>query len=245
MSLLNDLMSRPIGATLISTLFAALCWGLAGGFSHCIGMCGVFVITAGKIDDSRVSVRLFRQTLFQLGRLVSLALIGLASGWIGSLAGFALHFAKAQGYISIGFGVILAALALGYVGLIPWLKIPEPDVMGAGDGAGRKLFGSAMRSSKWYQPFSLGIMVGLLPCMLTYTVAIAAASTLSPWRGAAVLFAFWLGTIPGLMSLGMLSHAVQRLIQLATFRIAMTRIGAIILFATGVAMIWRGWANLA
>jgi sulfite exporter TauE/SafE len=244
MKLLDSLNGVQPGATFISILLAALCWGLAGGFSHCIGMCGLFVLTAGKIDDSRWSVRLARQLLFQFGRGLSLAAIGIAAGWLGSLTLFASHFAKLQGYIAISFGILIALLSLGYVGIIPWLKIPEPDIMAAGGGVGRKLFGSAMRSTSWHQPLALGIVVGFLPCMLTYTVALTAAATTNLWYGAGVLLVFWLGTIPGLLMLGMLGHAAQKIVNAAQFRIMMTRLGGAILFVTGLYMAWRGWSSL-
>ena len=56
----------------------ALGYGLIGGFAHCIGMCGVFVLAyAGLPDkgDTRRFLHPERHALFHAGRLFSLTTI--------------------------------------------------------------------------------------------------------------------------------------------------------------------------
>ena len=226
-------------------MLAAALWGLAGGVSHCIGMCGLFVLSVAKLDEPTLARRLWKQTLFHSGRLASLALLGAASGAVGSLVEFAARFARLQGALGIAFGVVLALLALGYLGVVPWLKLPEPDLFGAGGGRGRKIMARVMRGNhEWHQPLALGAFVGLLPCGLTYSILIGAASTAHWWAGAGVMIVFGLGTIPGLLSLGMAGHLLKGVLQNARFRVAMTRAGALILFGAGALLIWRGWPNV-
>ncbi|HEX5322420.1 MAG TPA: sulfite exporter TauE/SafE family protein, partial [Capsulimonadaceae bacterium] len=147
-------------------------WGLAGGFSHCIGMCGIFVLSCsagppGPDGKPRPAPHMLERHLaFHVGRLATLGALGALAGAIGSLAGFARHFARTQGIVSIAAGIVMALLALGYVGLIPKLKIPEIDVMGAGGGWGRRLFVRALQSRSFARPLLLGALVGFLPCML-------------------------------------------------------------------------------
>ncbi len=242
---MDGLFAGASGGTFSTVLIGALLWGLLGGVSHCIGMCGIFVLSAGPMDEPNFAKRAGRQVGFQLGRMVSLTVIGAIAGALGSLARLASHVERWQSGISVGVGVLLILLALGYAGIIPRFKVPEPDMMGAGDGFGRKVFVAALRHKSWYQPISLGALVGLLPCGLTYTIAIAAASTLSPLRGALVLFVFWLGTVPGLVALGLAGHLFRRTLQSASFRLGMTRVGAIVMLVMGVALIWRAWPYLS
>jgi uncharacterized protein len=231
-------------AGLWAAITMAALWGLAGGFSHCIGMCGIFVLSCGPIDEPNTVTRLWRHTLFQLGRMIVLVALGVAAGEIGSLVGLAAKIARAQGILAVGCGVLLALLAMGYVGIMPRFRIPEPDVMSARGGAGRKLFAAALRDKHLYRPLLLGSLVGLLPCGLTYSILIPAATTLSPARGALVLLSFGLGTIPGLLTLGMAGGLLGARLHSTRFREFMTRSGAVVMLAMGIALIWRGWPNL-
>lgn len=234
----------------MSLYFLPLLWGLAGGFSHCIGMCGIFVLSCsgGPISADgkpRPAPHLLERHLaFQAGRLITLSLLGAIAGAIGSLAGFASHFARTQGIVSIVAGVLMALLALGYVGLIPQLKIPEIDVMGAGNGWGRRVFVRTLQSRIGFRPFLLGLLVGLLPCMLTYTVLIPAAATLSAVKGLFIMLAFGIGTMPGLLTLGLLSGLFAGFFKKPAFRVAMTRISALVMLAMAGVFIWRGIPNL-
>jgi hypothetical protein len=238
------LTSISVSDGFLAAAAVALMWGLAGGFSHCIGMCGVFVLSCGPIDESNPLRRLQRSLLFHCGRVVSLTALGAAAGTIGSLVGFAARFARAQGIVSVGVGLVLFFLAVGYVGLVPKLRIPEPDILAAGGGWGRRLFARMLRQNQSSQPLALGALVGLLPCGLTYTILIPAAATFSALRGSIVLLSFALGTIPGLLALGMAGHLFRDTLQSPRFRDAMTRSGAVIMAIMGIALIWRGWPNL-
>jgi sulfite exporter TauE/SafE len=209
-------------------------------------MCGIFVLscsgeTNGLDGKPRPAPhRLERHLAFHLGRLVALSALGALAGAIGSLAGFAAHYARTQAIVSIAAGVVMALLALGYVGLIPKFKIPEVDVMGAGGGWGRRIFIRTLRSRAVFRPLFLGALVGFLPCMLTYTVLIPAAATLSAEKGLLVMLFFGLGTVPGLLTLGLLSNLASNLFKGNRFRIAMTRVSAVVMLLMAVVFICRG-----
>jgi hypothetical protein len=234
----------------MSLYLLPLLWGLAGGFSHCIGMCGIFVLSCsggpiGADGKPRPAPHLLERHLaFHAGRLIILGALGALAGAIGSLAGFAAHFARTQGIVSIAAGAVMALLALGYVGIIPKLKIPEIDVIGAGGGWGRRIFVRTLKSHNSFRPFLLGLLVGLLPCMLTYTVLIPAAATLSAVKSLFIMLAFGIGTTPGLLTLGLVSGVFAGLFNRSAFRVAMTRVSALIMLAMAGVFIWRGIPNL-
>jgi sulfite exporter TauE/SafE len=59
------------------------------------------------------------------------------------------------------------------------------------------------RRSVWkYYP--LGLVLGMLPCGLSYTAFIAAAGTGNPLAGMLTMFSFGLGTVPALALFGMM-----------------------------------------
>ena len=51
--------------------------------------------------------------------------------------------------------------------------------------------------------WSIGALSGLLPCGWLYAFVAVAAATGTPWMGALVMAAFWLGTLPLLAAFGM------------------------------------------
>jgi hypothetical protein len=208
------------------------------GFSHCIGMCGIFVLGAGG-DTNSPTKALMHQVLFQSGRLAAFALIGFGVGYLGSLARFAGHYGEAQAWAGLVAGIILALLAVGQIGLIPTLRLPEPDVLSLGGGWGRKLYAKTLRSRQWWQPAALGVFVGFLPCGLTYSAALVAASTLSPSDGLIVMCVFCVCTMPGLVTLALSQYSLLKLFPQAKVRIVIGTLSGWIMAIMAVAFILR------
>lgn len=221
----------------------ALGWGLAGGFSHCIGMCGVFVVSYAGMPDKGAAraVNTERHALFHGGRLLSLAALGTLAGTVGNITR---GWAQAQGALSVAAGVLLLGLALGFANIVPRFKLREPDVLGAGGGILRRAFVRVLRSRTRLKPLLTGVFVGLLPCMLTYQ-ALIATLTLGAKNGALLMLLFGLGTIPGLLTLGLFGNAILggRLMS-PLFRTRMTQVSAFLMAALGAAFVWRGVQGL-
>ncbi len=234
--------------TLLSAYLLALGMGLASGFSHCIGMCGVFVVSYAGMPDAKAldkgaarhPLHPARHLLFHGGRLAALALLGLAGGLIGALGH---RWAVTQGVVSLTVGVVMLGLALGLAGLLPGFRLPEPDVLGAGSGRLRRLYGRALRSRHALKPLVVGVFVGFLPCGLTYN-ALMATFTLRPLSGALLMLCFGLGTIPGLLALALAGQTLfGGLLMRLPFRAAMTRISSLFIAALGLVFLWRGWMS--
>ncbi len=220
----------------LSAYFLAMGLGLASGFSHCIGMCGVFVVSYAGVPGRGAG----RHWLFHSGRLAALAGLGLAGGAIGALGH---RWASAQGILSLAVGGVMLALALGLSGVFPKLRLPEPDVLGAGGGYLRRVYLRVLQSKSVLKPLAVGVFVGVLPCGLTYN-ALLATFTLRPLSGAALMLCFGLGTVPGLLALALFGNALfGGLLTRLPFRVAMTRVSALFLAALGLAFLWRGWSN--
>ncbi|MGO8672372.1 MAG: sulfite exporter TauE/SafE family protein [Capsulimonadaceae bacterium] len=221
-------------------------WGLAFGFSHCIGMCGIFVASYTAQSSRTVDPSIARRGpgwtahfLFHGGRLISLVTLGTIAGAAGTLSH---RWAAAQGAISIIVGLVMLGLALGFAGIVPALRLPEPNLLGAGGGAPRRLFIRVLRSERTLKPLGIGIFVGLLPCGLTYQALIVAAATGSVPRAVLTMAAFCLGTVPGLLTLAVFGATLfGGLLVRPAFRDRMTQVAALIMLAIGVAFLWRGW----
>jgi sulfite exporter TauE/SafE len=229
--------------TMDSVYLLALVLGLASGFSHCIGMCGIFVVSYAGMPGKGEPRLLHpaRHALFHSGRLAALMSLGLAGGTIGVLGH---RWASAQGAVSLAVGVVMLGLALGLAGLVPRFRLPEPDVLGAGGGRLRRVYLRVLQSRSALKPLGIGVFVGLLPCGLTYN-ALLATFTLRPLSGAFLMLCFGLGTVPGLLALAVFGNVLfGGLLMRMPFRIAMTRVSALFLAALGLAFLWRGWSNL-
>jgi hypothetical protein len=84
--------------------------------------------------------------------------------------------------------------------------IPEPDWMAAATptripGARHFLRRSDQARPEW-RLFATGVIMGLLPCGLSFAAFARALATAEPLAGAGLALAFGLGTLPGLLLLG-------------------------------------------
>ena len=219
-----------------SAFLLAFGLGLAGGFSHCIGMCGIFVVSYSGGQSRGAG----RHLLFHGGRLAALGLLGLAGGAIGALGH---RWASMQSIVSVAVGCVMLGLALGLAGIVPALRLPEPDVLGAGGGRLRRIYVKVLQSKSAWKPLAVGVFVGALPCGLTYN-ALMATFTLRPLSGAALMLCFGLGTVPGLLALAVFGQSLfGGLLTRLPFRIAMTRVSACFMALLGLAFLWRGWTS--
>lgn len=213
-------------------------------------MCGIFVVSYTGLPAQNEKGRFLhpeRHLLFHSGRLLSLTVLGLAAGLVGSLAhGELSHgWGTVQGILSLVAGAVMVALALGFAGVLPGLRVPEPDVLGVGGGRLRRVFLRVLQSKHRLKPLLIGLFVGLLPCGLTYII-LAGAFALHPLTAALLMFLFGLGTVPGLLLLGVFGNALfGGLLTNARFRGRMTQIAALLMAVLGLAFVWRGWSGLS
>lgn len=197
------------------TLWSMFMLGLLGT-GHCIGMCGPLII-AFPGRTGRLSAHLF----YHLGRIVTYTVIGAAMGGIGSgLAGIAAlsggDYPAWLARIQVGFS-ILAAIFLMVFGLARLDIVKEPGWMalaspGKIPGYG-KVVKSAVSDQGGVSLFLMGLLMGLLPCGLSFAAFSRALASGGPFRGFTMVFAFALGTLPGLLLLGTGASGLARRYQ--------------------------------
>jgi sulfite exporter TauE/SafE len=186
------------------TYFSMFMLGIFGT-GHCIGMCGPLVI-AFPARSGKFSSHVY----YHLGRIVTYMLIGSIMGGIG--AGLAEIATETGGNypvwiarIQIGVSFV-AALFLLIFGLARLDIIREPGCMAMASPdkipGYRKLLKSASLNKRQVEMLLLGMMMGFLPCGLSFAAFARALPSASPIKGAVMVFAFSLGTVPGLLLLG-------------------------------------------
>jgi sulfite exporter TauE/SafE len=195
----------------LALLAAMLLAGLVGGGTHCIGMCGPFVLaqTTARLESISASQmsefhRLAGAALipYHLGRATTYIALGAMAG----AAGQTIRSIPGLDWIAAGWLIFAALMFLAYA------------IFGSG------LFrGAAAKESRWgrmlgnltrpmfahptgMRGYALGMMLGFLPCGLLYAALAVAAGSGGPGGGAMAMAAFVIGTVPGLVATGFAGH---------------------------------------
>ena len=160
---------------------------------HCAGMCGPIVIgldlgasVNSKHDLASGRRRMLRSishiTMYQIGRSFTYAVMGALAG----LGGAALQNLFKEVIQVAGF-VVAAALLL--FGILRVIGTRLDSISGTGSiGVHLGMMAKwARRFSGLRQKLLLGIILGFLPCMITFWALGLAASTQSPLHGAALM----------------------------------------------------------
>ncbi len=202
------------------TLVSAFLLGLLGSV-HCLGMCGGIVgaLTLGLKADVRRSPRALLPYLifYNAGRIVSYAaagaLLGLASAHVLALV----PAATARLSAAILSGGFMIALGLYLAGWWPGLSLLER--------AGGKLWRYIEPRGRRFLPVDhpvkaglLGLVWGWLPCGMVYAALAWSLTAGSAARGALVMVAFGLGTLPMLLAMGAAAHGLATFVRMPGVR---------------------------
>lgn len=195
------------GGDLATLVVALLLMGLAGSFTHCVGMCGPFVIaqvTAGLESGGAQAGYGTLQRLrgaallpYHLGRMTTYTAMGAASagvlGFVANSAGFRALAA---------FALALAALAMVLQAVGRSLPFVDRLMKGAPRApGGDRLRGLFARPQGW-RGYALGVALGFIPCGMLYAAIAAASAAGSVAGGALGMLGFAIGTVPGLLGVG-------------------------------------------
>jgi sulfite exporter TauE/SafE len=218
-----------------SALAAAFLVGLAGG-AHCVGMCGGIVaavsfrsggmraMTAGGGALAVASPTLAGQVLFHLafnaGRVASYAAAGALVGAIGSLGLLLDAIVPVQLALRVLASglVVLVGLHVAGIGsaVVASLERAGGALWRTVRGAGSGVFPPDTPA----KALAAGSVWGWLPCGLVYGMLATALVSGSASRGAAVMLAFGLGTLPNLIAAGLVADRLRRALQRTAVRYA-------------------------
>jgi sulfite exporter TauE/SafE len=214
--------------------------GILGGFGHCIGMCGPLVASfslAGSTQRRPFISRITPHVLYNSGRITTYSLIGGIMGLSGSFINIAGKLANIQNSVAVLAGVIMVLMGVsitGGGGNSSWIEKHNTSVLRAAAGI--------RASSSSFRYYPLGIVLGLLPCGLSYSVFIAAAGTGGLFPGMLTALLFGLGTLPALIAFGAVISSIT-----PTLRTRIYRASGVLVVLMGIYYLYRGislYANL-
>lgn len=212
------------------------------GSVHCVGMCGGLVgFYAGNAETPRR--RWAAHAAYHGTRLVAYTALGALAGQLGAgldLAG------RAAGVG--GLGAVLAGVVMLLWAALMWPRHRAPLVqLRARHGRAtlwskvEARFVALARSARQKPPVTraalLGLSSALLPCGWLYAFVVLAAGAGSAAAGGMLLAAFWSGTLPALLGLGL---GVQHLA--ARFRGHVPRLSAALLLVLGSITLVQRWS---
>ena len=195
----------------MSALLTAFFVGLLGS-GHCFGMCGGIAAGLGSLainqgSEGQVKRRFLSAFLFNLGRILSYAALGLISATLLAGAGKALNVP--QWSMLLRFMTALMIFLIGIQFLFNWQTLAGIERVGA--RVWKHVLPVAVRASSLpggSGRLLLGLCWGLLPCGLVYSVILTASAAGSGISGATVMFAFGLGTMPSMLGMSLAAPAL-------------------------------------
>jgi len=215
-------------SSLILTLFLG---GLVGSISHCVGMCGPFVLAQvsgrGLTDSTSTAMWMQRLLLpYHLGRTTTYTLLGIV---VSLLTMQTLQF-PALAFIPRVLLVLagIAFLASAFSDALPQFSL---SLCGAPSWLMARV-SSILPSHALFSGYILGVLLGFLPCGLVYAALLAVASTGDPFKATIGMIFFALGTMPALMAISLGGHALlpKRQIWVKVFSMALMAFNGITLF---------------
>jgi sulfite exporter TauE/SafE len=189
--------------------------GLLGGV-HCVAMCGGIVgalnlhrrdvdplrLDPGGVAVAALSTQAPLHLSYSVGRIASYAAAGAIAGGVGGTAALLETVLPAQIVLAVAANGLVVLLGLYLAGL--GRSVAGLERLGA--ALWRKV---SPLGRRWLPvdtvPRALGVgaVWGWLPCGLVYSVLALALVSGSATRGALVMLAFGLGTLPNLLAAGL------------------------------------------
>lgn len=194
--------------------------GVFGGV-HCLGMCGgvssvlVFGLAPEKRDSSAGLAPYL--VAYNIGRISTYTLLGGVVGWLGMQGGEVIADYQGWRMLRVLAGLLMVAMGLYLGGW--WFGLLKIERMG----------GTIWR---WIEPlrkgllpvqsvpqaYLFGLVWGLLPCGLIYTLLIWSLASGGAAEGAGFLLAFGLGTLPLMLAVGFGAKGVAEKLQSGRWR---------------------------
>jgi len=186
-------------------MIAALLLGLAGSL-HCVAMCGPLML-ALPLDAAGKRHVVGQILLYQSGRILMYALLGLLFGLLGK----GIAFAGLQQALSLLAGTLMILMAL-----MAWRF---ERLITALPGFGRFTHLVQQKMGKMLQKhgnsavFSMGLLNGLLPCGMVYAALAGAIARVDGPQGALFMAIFGLGTLPLLLAVTVLGRSFGQVMR--------------------------------
>ena len=193
--------------------------GLLTG-THCIAMCGGILLSQ-SIGGSALAA----SACYNGGRVVSYTVMGAVFGALGMVITYTM---QTKSLVFTMVGILVAIIGINMWGLLPGLRALMPQQSSfCSVTAGRKRLAA--------RPLIVGLLTAVMPCGSMYAMWLFAMSSGSMGRGALIMLAFSLGTVPLMLLFGSLGSLIpKRSLKY------MIKLSAVLVTAFGVKMLING-----
>jgi uncharacterized protein len=206
-----------------------------------MAMCGGLVAAlnvrppASSLLPSRAPVNLPRQIAYSLGRITTYACAGAIAGGVGGLGILYAGALPARIVLLVLANTLVILLGLYLAGL--GTAVLALERVGGAAWRGLKRLGIRIAPARTgLGAFGVGLAWGWIPCGLVYSVLATALVSGGALRGALVMAAFGLGTLPNLLVAGLAAHSLGRWLRGPRARLA-AGIAVVLLGVVGLARI--------
>jgi hypothetical protein len=225
-----------------SEYLAAFLVGLLGGV-HCLGMCGGIVsaltFSLPAVQRNKMGSLLPMLLAYNTGRIGGYMMAGALVGGLGAAALSLSSVDSLRHFLQIFAALFMVALGLYLAGI--WQGVAKVE------NAGRILWRRIEPLGRRFMPVNspskalpLGFIWGWLPCGLVYSVLIWTLSAGSGAKGALLMLAFGLGTLPNLLLMGAAAAKLAKFTRNQTVK----RAAGLLVVALGLLLLWRAFAGI-
>ncbi|MDD1623543.1 MAG: sulfite exporter TauE/SafE family protein [Methylococcaceae bacterium] len=199
------------------------------GSGHCLGMCGALV--SGYFMKAGASRTLLPYFFYQFARIFVYTLVGFAAAALGFVLVSSGVFGKVQSILQMFIGAVVIILALGILGWIPFqgsVRLLPMNLLRRGYAESRTkgpILGASIA----------GLLNGLMPCPLTFAMAVKATSATTIMEGGLLMLTFGSGTLPTMLFVSVAFGKMS-----AHFRGLMLKFAALIMIIMGCNTIYMG-----
>ncbi len=170
---------------------------------------------------------------FLAAKLITYTLLGFLLGWFGSLFQLSL---SAQATMQFVVAIFMIGTALNLLNVHPFFRyfvIQPPKFL-------TRLVRSQSKSKDFFAPALLGAFTVFIPCGTTQAMMALSIASGNPFSGAAILFAFVLGTSPLFFVLGYFTTKLEDKYQKKFFKVAAVAIILLALYNLKGALVLAG-----
>lgn len=199
------------------------------GSGHCLGMCGALV--SGYFMKAGKHKSYLPYFAYQFTRISVYAVVGVLAAALGVVLVSSGLFGKLQSILQMLIGGVVIFLALGILGWIPFqgtVRLIPMQVL-------RKGYATASQKGPVLGAMIAGFLNGLMPCPLTFAMAVKATSATSLAEGGALMLAFGTGTLPMMLFVSVAFGKMS-----AQLRGLMLKAAALIMIFMGLNTIHKG-----
>ncbi len=201
-------------------LWAIFLTGLLTGGLTCLAVQGgLLAATIAQREEEKLKEKTKQSgnalpiLAFLVAKLIAYTALGFLLGWFGSLFQLSL---MAQIIMQVAVAVFMITTALNILNVHPifrYVVIQPPKFL-------TRLVRNQSKSKSLFAPALLGAFTVFIPCGTTQAMMALAIASTSPFLGAAVLFAFVLGTSPLFFTLGYFATRLGESLQQKFMKVA-------------------------